>query len=290
MTLIKMNFVGSLRASEILKRLSGKDVSPTAQYHLLYTCLKLVSTKVAPFLSELERRVRSYPDELNALLAECHYAYFLMCKILLVPSVTEEIQGLDPGRSDLVELMREGLWLPQATLHRRVDSVSRILWQWRGHVIVSPQARYSTSLVTRPPVSTSKPCAIYFTTTSARGSCTNHVLLSFAKSVRSYKLSWSSMHGPHLRPAHQLLPPMPMVQTHQMMMITSPSHRAPPGPPGISPATPRPLKGATTEWENGYISATFLRWCSRMRRRGCSSKRRRSSRVRSDITFLRRKI
>jgi len=70
-----------------------------------------------------------------------------MCKTLLVPSVTEEIQGLDPGRSDLVELMREGLWLPQATLHRRVDSVSRILWEWRGHVMVRTCYSKSTSTI-----------------------------------------------------------------------------------------------------------------------------------------------
>jgi hypothetical protein len=110
MTLIKMNFVGSFRAlaSEISKRLSEKDVSSTAQYHLLYTRFKSVSTKVAPLLGELERRSQSYPDELSALLAECHYAYFSMRKTLLVPRLMEEIRGLDPGRSDLVELTREG--------------------------------------------------------------------------------------------------------------------------------------------------------------------------------------
>jgi hypothetical protein len=108
-TLIKMNVVGSLRtlSSEFLKRVSEKDVSLTAQYHL-YTRFKSVSTKLAPLLGELERRARSYPDELSALLAECHYAYFSMRKSLLVPRVVEEIRGLDPGRSDLVELTREG--------------------------------------------------------------------------------------------------------------------------------------------------------------------------------------
>jgi len=34
--------------------------------------------------------------------------YFPMCKSLLVPRVMEEIRDLDPGRSDLVELTREG--------------------------------------------------------------------------------------------------------------------------------------------------------------------------------------
>ncbi|KDR66382.1 hypothetical protein GALMADRAFT_259460 [Galerina marginata CBS 339.88] len=110
MTLIKMNFVGSLRAlsSEISKRLSEKDVSPTAQHHLLYTRFRSVSTKVAPLLTELERRAQSYPDELSALLAECHTAFLSTRKALLVPRVMEEIRGLDPGRSELVELTREG--------------------------------------------------------------------------------------------------------------------------------------------------------------------------------------
>ena len=49
--LIKMNFVGSLRTlcSEVLKMLSKKDISPTAQYHL-YTRFKLVFMKVALLL------------------------------------------------------------------------------------------------------------------------------------------------------------------------------------------------------------------------------------------------
>ncbi|KAF9559048.1 Sec34-domain-containing protein [Agrocybe pediades] len=110
MTLIKMNFVGSLRAlsSEISKRIADKDISPTAQHHLLYTRFKSVAAKVSPLLGELERRARSYPDELSALLAECHSAYLSTRKSLLVPRVVEEIRGLDPGRSELVELTREG--------------------------------------------------------------------------------------------------------------------------------------------------------------------------------------
>lgn len=109
MTLVKMNFVGSLRAltSEISKRLAD-DISPTAQHHLLYTRFRSVSVRVAPLLGELERRARSYPDELSALLAECHAAYLTTRKTLLVPRVVIEIRGLDPGKSELVELTREG--------------------------------------------------------------------------------------------------------------------------------------------------------------------------------------
>ncbi|KAF8149366.1 Sec34-like family-domain-containing protein [Crassisporium funariophilum] len=110
MTLIKMNFVGSLRAlsSEIAKRLSDKDVSPTAQAHLLYTRFKSVSSKIAPLLGELERRAQSYPDELSALLAECHAAYFSTRRGLMMSRIMEEIKGLDPSRSELVELTRSG--------------------------------------------------------------------------------------------------------------------------------------------------------------------------------------
>jgi len=149
-------------------------------------------------------------------------------------------------------------------------------------------------LVTLSAASTSKRCAICFTTTSARGSCMNLVLLSSAKSVRFCRPSWSSMHHPHLQPVHRPHPPTLMNQIRQMMMtITSPfPNRAQPGPLKISLVTHRPrhLNDTTTEWENDSISATFLRWCCRMLRRGYSSKHRRSSRVKFDITSPRWRI
>ncbi|KAF8903509.1 Sec34-like family-domain-containing protein, partial [Gymnopilus junonius] len=110
MTLVKMNFVGSLRAlsSEIFKRLSDQEISTTAQHLLLYTRFKSLSTLLSPLLGELERRSQAYPDTLSSLLAECHSAYLSTRKALLVPRVMEEIRGLDPGRSELVQLTREG--------------------------------------------------------------------------------------------------------------------------------------------------------------------------------------
>ncbi|TBU48650.1 Sec34-domain-containing protein [Dichomitus squalens] len=110
MTLIKMYFVGSLRAltADVSKRLSEKDVSTTAQTHLLYTRFRSVSGPLAPLLAELERRARDHPDELAALLAECHTAYFSARKALLVNRLMEEIRGLDPARTELVELTRAG--------------------------------------------------------------------------------------------------------------------------------------------------------------------------------------
>ncbi len=68
----------------------------TAQMHLLYTRFTTVSNQLAPLLGELERRAADHPDELSALLAECHSAYFSARKGLLVPRLTDEIKGLDP--------------------------------------------------------------------------------------------------------------------------------------------------------------------------------------------------
>lgn len=73
--------------------------------HLLYTRFKTVSTQLAPLLGELDRRAEAYPQELSALLSECHAAYFAARKSLLVSRLTEEIRGLDPARTELVELV-----------------------------------------------------------------------------------------------------------------------------------------------------------------------------------------
>lgn len=107
MTLIKMYFVGSVRAltTDISRRISEKDVSATAQHHLLYTRFMSVSSQLAPLLGEFERRAQTHPDELSTLLAECHTAYFAARKSLLVSRLIDEIKGLDPTRTELVELV-----------------------------------------------------------------------------------------------------------------------------------------------------------------------------------------
>ena len=74
--------------------------------HLLYTRFITVSGQVSPLLGEIERRARTHPDELGALLSECHAAYFSARKNLLVSRLTERIRGLDPTRTELVELVR----------------------------------------------------------------------------------------------------------------------------------------------------------------------------------------
>ncbi|KIK99386.1 hypothetical protein PAXRUDRAFT_8909 [Paxillus rubicundulus Ve08.2h10] len=110
MTLIKMFFIGSLRAltADVSRRLSEKDVSATAEMHLLYTRFRSVTPQLAPLLGELERRAAAHPEELSALLSECHTAYFSARKALLVGRLMEEIRGLDPARTELVELTNAG--------------------------------------------------------------------------------------------------------------------------------------------------------------------------------------
>jgi conserved oligomeric Golgi complex subunit 3 len=74
--------------------------------HLLYTRFTTVAGQLSPLLREFERRVRAHPEELGALLSECYAAYFGARKSLLVSRLGEQIRGLDPGRTELVELVR----------------------------------------------------------------------------------------------------------------------------------------------------------------------------------------
>lgn len=80
-------------------------MSVTAQTHLLYTRFRSVTPQLGPLLGELERRAAVHPDELSALLSECHSAYFSARKSLLIARLMEEIKGLDPTRTELVELV-----------------------------------------------------------------------------------------------------------------------------------------------------------------------------------------
>jgi hypothetical protein len=75
--------------------------------HLLYTRFKSVSSQLFPLLAELERRADAHPQELLALLAECHVAYFSARKSLLVNRLMVDLKGLDPTRTELVELVRQ---------------------------------------------------------------------------------------------------------------------------------------------------------------------------------------
>ncbi|KAJ4488159.1 Sec34-like family-domain-containing protein [Lentinula aciculospora] len=138
MTLIKMYFVGSLRAvqADVARRFGDKAAFSSEQttHHLLYTRFRAltspsstaynsatpthhVPSSLRPLLLELEYRARSYPTELNALLGECHTAYLSARKALVGPVVRAEVEGLvkgvdlasgTGGTSDVVELTRAG--------------------------------------------------------------------------------------------------------------------------------------------------------------------------------------
>ena len=107
MTLIKMYFVASLKAltTDITRRMADKEVSQTAQMHLLYTRFQTVAAQIAPLVGELGRRTLGHPEDLSSLLTECHSAYFNARRSLVVGKVILEIKGLDPGGADLVELV-----------------------------------------------------------------------------------------------------------------------------------------------------------------------------------------
>ena len=103
--------------------LLAQDVSDTAQMHLLYTRFTTVAGQLAPLLGEFEHRARAHPDELGALLSECHVAYFGARKSLLVARLTEQIRGLDPTRTELVELVRFSLCLVSPEVRRSYGAV-----------------------------------------------------------------------------------------------------------------------------------------------------------------------
>ncbi|KAH9958352.1 hypothetical protein BGW80DRAFT_1564997 [Lactifluus volemus] len=118
MTFIKMYFVGSLRAltQDVSRRLFEQDVTDTAQMHLLYTRFTTVAGQLAPLLGEFERRAHSHPEELGALLSECHGAYFGARKNLLVSRLTEQIRGLTL-RDGTRGIDARRVQLPEVDLH-----------------------------------------------------------------------------------------------------------------------------------------------------------------------------
>ena len=290
MTLIKMYFVGSLRAltADVSRRISEKvgslcrswaptmscspafiqDVSQTAQMHLLYTRFRSVSAPLSPLLGELERRANAHPEELSALLAECHSAYFSARKGLLVSRLVEEIKGLDPGRTELVELVSYLFhfyrdFLTYVFRHDRGVVISNSC-VWMNLICTASSSirarsncsmrlllpRYVRSLLMFTPALTSRTSATTSMTTSAPESCTNPVSPLSAKSAQSSKPSWSSTFPP---PPPLALPP-PIMRTE--ITTNSPST-----------LTNRRRKA----WAN-CISVIYWRWCCRMRRLDCFSR------------------
>ncbi|KAG9011516.1 Golgi transport complex subunit 3 [Tulasnella sp. 427] len=122
MTLIKIHCVNSLKAlaSEIYKRLTSQEVSSATQTLLLYPKFQSAAKALRPIITELETRAAKRPDDLSALLNECHAAYFSSRKQLITSRLIEEIQRIIRGSEvqgigkaagptiDLVGLTRAG--------------------------------------------------------------------------------------------------------------------------------------------------------------------------------------
>ncbi|KAJ7504805.1 Sec34-like family-domain-containing protein [Mycena galericulata] len=110
MTLVRMYFVGSLRAlaADVGKRVGEKTPSPALLPHLLYTRFRTFSTALVPLLRALESRVVGHA-ELGALLGECHSAYFGVRRGLVGGVVRGEVRGIGAAAGeDVVELTRAG--------------------------------------------------------------------------------------------------------------------------------------------------------------------------------------
>ncbi|KAK7436506.1 Golgi transport complex subunit 3 [Stygiomarasmius scandens] len=116
MTLIKMYFVGCLRAlqADVSKRIAATATSSSASsqttHHLLYTRFRALTSNTStysnasshtpslrPLLTELTRRAKSYPSTLNSLLGECRSAYLGVRKALVGPVVRNEVRALIRG-------------------------------------------------------------------------------------------------------------------------------------------------------------------------------------------------
>lgn len=121
--MIKIFFVNTIKAigQEVGKRitdkvrcspnsqtrwLNSKGVSETAIEALLYTKFASLSAGLRPLLAELEHRVRTTPNELSALLGECHSAWVSTRQALLGNRVNNEVARMEPMTSDLVDLVR----------------------------------------------------------------------------------------------------------------------------------------------------------------------------------------
>ncbi|THV06633.1 hypothetical protein K435DRAFT_743062 [Dendrothele bispora CBS 962.96] len=139
MTLIKMYFVGCLRAlqADVSKRIAATATSSSSSsqttHHLLYTRFRALTSNsssssaytntsshapsLRPLLAELSRRAKSYPSTLNSLLGECRSAYLGVRKALVGPVVRNEVRALIKGvarefegkDNSVVELEKEAL-------------------------------------------------------------------------------------------------------------------------------------------------------------------------------------
>ncbi|PVF97473.1 Sec34-domain-containing protein [Serendipita vermifera] len=110
MSLVKIFFTNSLRnlSAEVERQLGEKSTSTLSVTHHLYSKFNGLANQVAPLLAEMEARATAYPSEVDSLLEECQTTFFTTRKYLLTPHIINEIKGLDPVHSELVELTRSG--------------------------------------------------------------------------------------------------------------------------------------------------------------------------------------
>lgn len=80
-------------------------MSETASEALIYTKFAALSIALRPLLAELEHRVKITPNELSALLNECHTAWLSTRQQLMGGRVSDEVGRMDPSVSDLVDLV-----------------------------------------------------------------------------------------------------------------------------------------------------------------------------------------
>jgi hypothetical protein len=128
MTLVKIHFVNIMKSvgQEVGRRLVDKvrtrvllvksvmlirqSLSETASQALLYTKFSSLASSLRPLLAELEDRANITPDELAALLGECHTAWVTTRQNLLGSLVYQEVVRMNPSSTDLVDLVGSSVY------------------------------------------------------------------------------------------------------------------------------------------------------------------------------------
>ncbi|KAJ9099826.1 hypothetical protein QFC21_003826 [Naganishia friedmannii] len=111
MTLIKMYFVNAIRTlgREVFKKINDRfELSETAIMALIYTKFTSFAFPLRPLLAELELRATQNKEELGNLLEDCHHAWIGVRRHLINPAVEKEIKGMEPNKTPLVDLTRDG--------------------------------------------------------------------------------------------------------------------------------------------------------------------------------------
>ncbi|KDE07396.1 hypothetical protein MVLG_02263 [Microbotryum lychnidis-dioicae p1A1 Lamole] len=110
MTLIKMYFVSTIKrlTTEVLDKMTIKDLSETASHALLYTKFSTIAETLRILTYELEKRASVDRNEYGSLLGECYTIWFASRGQLLSAELQEEVRRMDPVASDLIKLAKAG--------------------------------------------------------------------------------------------------------------------------------------------------------------------------------------